>query len=137
MAKQVLKGITKASPMPTPEIQNRPRVSNRDRFQDNAQHRARPAPPSWAETASSLMPLVSSRATASQTVAAGMGYCSLINPCGLPLQEHQVEDRHGGEGAGHDAQHVPDGLLARLGPQHVAGLDVHQQVRGVARPPRR
>ena len=48
------------------------------------------------------------------------------------LQEYHVEDGHGNHRPGQDPQHVADRLLSRFSAQHIAGLDIHQQVRRVA-----
>ena len=61
-----------------------------------------------------------------------MGYCSVISLLRPVAEKDQIEDGHGHQRAGEDAEHVADGLLARLGAEHVARLDVHEQVRGVA-----
>ncbi|GEM_PF-5552426 len=48
---------------------------------------------------------------------------------GLPARKEQrVEQGRGGERAGEDADAVTDRLLARLGAEHVARRDVHEQV---------
>ena len=51
--------------------------------------------------------------------------------------EQQEEQRRRGKRAGDDADDVADRLLARLCAEHVARLDVHQQVGRVARHLRR
>ena len=131
MARQVLNGITAARPMPTPESQKRPLVATRSASRAMPEHgpdQRRPACRHW-QVAEPLGQQLGDRLP-----DGGRGHGILLGDqlLGPLLEKHEVEDGHGDQRAGEDPQHVADGLLARLGAEHVAGLDVHQQVRGVA-----
>ena len=59
---------------------------------------------------------------------------TLASGGGIEMAEPKQQEvqRRGRERARDDADHVANGLLARLRAEHVARLDVHEQVRGVA-----
>ena len=92
-----------------------------------------------AECGSALTPLAISSATPFHCSAAGNANWSetIVATERTPLASGGRNSRKNSGTqamrAGEDADHVADRLLARLAAEHVAGLDVGQQVRGVAR----
>ena len=92
-----------------------------------------------ADAGSWLKPFVIRSATPFHCSAAGMGNCSETMVDGRTgavrprRQKEQEEERHRRQRAREDADDVADRLLPRLGAEHVAGLDVREQVRRVRR----